>query len=361
MTKKELRTMYDKMSLSEERMTELEKRLDDCFEHEPENISDFDETELMQFSQEYKPAPQRRNPLKIVVTSAAAAAVVAVGVTAALKTGIIPTGTPVSEFTPDVQTEETAEPTQEAVKHGITSADLPEYPNKGILDDGFYKLDSETFDETVVNDIKGLSLQKSVLVAAMTVTDCDYEWGSGDTVYTVTIDTAYYSQMGIDPVGRSIKILMPGRISYQYEGCPLYTKGDRFFAALCNGERFYEVSAAQTIADIITIDGVDYAAAHSKNLPVIYNHAGEEVLTYDRTVTKNPAKYYGVYAISEYGQYYAGLAEHDDNPVVTSDDKVDVSMLSFYMDAEALTEDIRAEFLRKLVYPGLRPRLGLQL
>ena len=30
MTKKELRTMYDKMSLSEERMTELEKRLDDC-------------------------------------------------------------------------------------------------------------------------------------------------------------------------------------------------------------------------------------------------------------------------------------------------------------------------------------------
>lgn len=99
MTKKELRTMYDKMSLSEERMTELEKRLDDCFEHEPENISDFEETELMQFSQEYKPAPQRRNPLKIVVTSAAAAAVVAVGVTAAFKTGIIPTGTPVSEFT----------------------------------------------------------------------------------------------------------------------------------------------------------------------------------------------------------------------------------------------------------------------
>ena len=175
MTKKELRTMYDKMSLSEERMTELEKRLDDCFEHEPENISDFEETELMQFSQEYKPAPQRRNPLKIVVTSAAAAAVVAVGVTAAFKTGIIPTGTPVSEFTPDVQTEETAEPTQEAVKHGITSADLPEYPNKGILDDGFYKLDSETFDETAVNDIKGLSLQKSVLAAAMTVTDCDYE------------------------------------------------------------------------------------------------------------------------------------------------------------------------------------------
>lgn len=71
MTKKELRTMYDKMSLSEERMTELEKRLDDCFEHEPENIGDFEETELMQFSQEYKPAPQRRNPLKIVVTSAA--------------------------------------------------------------------------------------------------------------------------------------------------------------------------------------------------------------------------------------------------------------------------------------------------
>ena len=59
MTKKELRTMYDKMSLSEERMTELEKRLDDCFEHEPENISDFEETELMQFSQ--KPAENRGN------------------------------------------------------------------------------------------------------------------------------------------------------------------------------------------------------------------------------------------------------------------------------------------------------------
>ena len=344
MTKKELRTMYDKMSLSEERLTELEKRLDDCFDREPENIGDFEETELMQFSQEYKPSPQRRSPLKIVVTSAAAVAVVAVGVTAAFKTGIIPTGTPVSEFTPNVQTEETAEPTQEAVKHGITSADLPEYPNKGILDSGALTLDSELFDETCVNDIVGANLQDTVLAAALTVTDCDYEWGSGDTVYTVTINTAYYSQMGIDPVGRSIKILMPGRISYQYEGCPLYTKGDRFFAALRNGERFYEVSAAQTIADIITIDGVDYAAAHSKNLPVIYNHAGEDVLIYDRTVTKNPAKYYGIYAIDEYGQYYAGLAEHADNAVETSDDKVDVSMLSFYSDAETLKEIFEPNF-----------------
>lgn len=61
-------------------------------------------------------------------------------------------------------------------------------------------------------------------------------------------------------------------------------------------------------------------------------------------MTKNPAKYYGIYAIDEFGQYYAGLAEHDDNPVVTSDDKVDVSMLSFYMDAEALTEIFEPNF-----------------
>lgn len=344
MTEKELKTMYDKMSLSEERLSELEKRLDGCFDHVPEDLRDEGVDELLHFDAEYKPAPRRRSPLKIALTSAAAAVVVAGGVTAAFKTGLIQTGASVTDSTPDTRTEETSEPPQDSEKHGITSADLPEYPNKGILDDGFYKLDGETFDETAANDIQNQSLQKSVLVAAMTVTDCDYEWGSGDTVYTVTIDTAYYSRMGIDPVGLSIKLLMPGRISYQYVGCPLYAKGDRFLAALRNGERFYEVSAAQTIADIITIDGVDYAAAHSRNLPVMSNLAGEDVLTYDRTVTQNPAKYYGIYALDEFGQYYAGLAEHADDPVVSSDDKVDVSMLSFYSDAEVLTEIFEPNF-----------------
>ncbi|MFR0870114.1 MAG: hypothetical protein ACLSG5_01320 [Oscillospiraceae bacterium] len=122
MTKKELRTMYDKMSLSEERMTELEKRLDDCFEHEPENIGDFEETELMQFSQEYKPAPQRRNPLKIVVP-ARLPRLWSPWSYGGVQNRDNSYRTPVSEFT-RTWTEETAEPTQEAVKHGITSADL---------------------------------------------------------------------------------------------------------------------------------------------------------------------------------------------------------------------------------------------
>ena len=85
MTEKDIRAMYDKMSLSEERLSELEKRLDGCFDREPENIHDFDDDGLMQFDQEYKPAPRRRSPL-IAAVSAAAVVLVAGGVTAAFRT-----------------------------------------------------------------------------------------------------------------------------------------------------------------------------------------------------------------------------------------------------------------------------------
>lgn len=354
MTEKELKTMYDKMALSEERLSELEKRLDDCFDHAPEGFQDLDGDELLHFDSEYKPAPRRRSPLKIALTSAAAAVVVAGGLTAAFMTGLIPVGTSSPESSAASETSEpaiiaTAE-TQEntdpapVVKHGITSADLPEYPNQGILDTDRLKLDPTTYDETAANDIRSLNLKKTVLIAEMTVTDCDYEWGSGDTVYTVTVDEVYYINMGIHPKGTTIKLLMPGRLDYQYEGCPLYAEGDRFFAALCNGERFYEVSAAQTIADIITINGKDYAAAHSKYLPVMTSFAGENVLTYDRTVTQNPALYYGLYDLEKYGEYYAGIAEHSESSGETTGESFDISRLSFYADAEVLTEIFEPNF-----------------
>lgn len=338
MTEKELKTTYDRMSLSGERLSELEKRLDECFEREPENIPDFDEEELLHFDAEYKPSPRRRSPLKIALTSAAAVAVAAAGVTAAFRTGLIPTGTAVPEETQEAYTTESPEPKPDVTKRGITSADLPEYPNPGALDveDNNIRIDSTTFDETCAEDIRNQNISQTVLIAEMTVTACDYEWGSGDTVYTVTVDQAYYTTMGVDPNGMSIKLLMPGRQRYQYEGCPLYAEGDRFFAALKNGGRFYEVAAAQTIADIITINDKDYAAVHSKNLPVMSSFSGEKVLTYPRTVTANPAKYYGLYYLAEFGEYYAGIAENAENPESTPSGTVDVSFLSFYSDADTL-------------------------
>ena len=351
MTEKELKSMYDKMSLSEERLSELEKRLDDCFDHAPERFQDADGDELLHFDAEYKPSPRRRSPLKIALTSAAAVVVVAGGITAAFKTGLIPTGMTVpesssaddSEVTATAETAEITNP-DPVVKHGITSADLPEYSSKGILDSDLIQLDSETFDETAANDIQSLSLLKSVLIAEMTVTDCDYEWDSGDTVYTVTVDKAYYVQMGINPEGTSIKLLMPGGINYQYEGCPLYTKGDRIFAALRSGERFYEVSAAQTIADIITINGMEYAAAHSKELPETENLAGEDVLTYDRTVTRNPAKYYGIYSLNEFVQYYLDIAVNSERPEYTPEGSFNTADLTFSTDSEALANILEPNF-----------------
>lgn len=341
MTERDLKTMYDKMSLSEERLSELEKRLENCFENEPQDFRDFDGDELMQFDREYKPEPRRRRPFITAIVSTAAAAVIVTGAAVAFRTGLIPTG----DTIPDTSSDDPVITVPVPEKHGITSQDLPEYPHMGLLDSEFLKLDSEAYDDTCSANVLNRSISESVLIAEMTFTECNYEWGSGDTVYTVTVDKSYFNLMGIQAEGLSLQLLMPGRLGYQYAGCPLYTNGDRILAALRTGENFYELSAAHTLADIITVNGKDYAAAHSRNLPVLKNYAAEDVLTYPRTVTDNPAKYYGLYNAVEFGEYYAGLAENSEKPQTAQEGDIDVTFLSFYADKQALTTIFEQNFM----------------
>ncbi len=350
MTEKDIRAMYDKMSLSEERLSELEKRLDGCFDREPENIHDFDDDGLMQFDQEYKPAPRRRSPL-IAAVSAAAVVLVAGGVTAAFRTGLIPTGTPVSEPSSVDSTAETEEPVPDELKHGITSEDLPEYEFRGLLDSDSLELDGSSFDKSCENDIRDSNITKSVLLAEMTVNEGDYEWKTGYSLYTVTIDKVYYSMMGISAEDTELKLVIPGGRNAQNEGCPLYVAGDRIIAALRSGEQYYE-PVLLTLADIVTVNGRDIAAVHSKTLPVMSSLAGEKVLTYDRSVTANPALYYGLYDLLEYGEYYSGIAENTDRPEYTPEGSFNTADLTFSTDPEALTNILEPNFFGRWLNNG---------
>lgn len=90
MTEKDLKSMYDKISLSETRMTELEKKLPEMFA-EAENKSENGDELLMHFDGEYK--PMKRSRRGVVIGSCTAAAVVlaaGLGLYAAYHNGMLP-------------------------------------------------------------------------------------------------------------------------------------------------------------------------------------------------------------------------------------------------------------------------------
>lgn len=302
MTEKDLKAVYDKMSLSEDRISELEKRLDKCFEKAAHTApKDFSDEELMHFDTEYKPAAKRRPIRAIIGSCAAVVAVAAVGLGAytLYKNGmlpIVPKDTPTDAITP-----------AETV---ITADMLPEYPNKGALDAQFNHLDYETsYADVCQDDWNFARISDTQLIAALTITDIY----CGDvTYYTATVDKTYFNLLGYDI--SNCEIEFSADFSYQkwIMDFPPYYIGDRVLVALKttdNGQ--FEISAAYAVADILTVDEMDYTAVRSDVLANldITDYSNGQTITRTTTLTRNPVNYYGIYDVDSLGEYLAGRAE----------------------------------------------------
>lgn len=364
MTERELKAMYENASLPEERMAELEKRFISKVEAMPQDAPLAPVIDEESAHVELKPAPRR--PLSGVIgVCAAAAATVAlvVGITLAYKGGYLGTTSHTSsddsqtsqvsqvsqttqttqsaqtaESAQDVQTDETASPT-------IRQDMLPEYPNKGSRHNINVKLD-DSLAERAAADLESNAIAETEIFGLFTVRDwtefMEVESREAEfTCYTLTVNEIYYSIFSGErevQVGDEFKVYIYGMNSAQYDGCPPLDEGDRIVAALkrADGNKIatYVLSAEYALADVLTIDGVDYAAVRSSVFPAISmpNLAGSAPLERVTTCLTNPARYYRIYDLSSFGTYFY---LYMDGIKAVSERKFDVSA-GFGADAAAM-------------------------
>ena len=259
MTEKDLRTAYDKMSLSEERLSELEKRFAASVKPgNQDSSSEIFADAFMNFDHEYRPEPKKKKPLRTaLISTAAAAAVIAVGVTAAFRTGLIPTG--------QTRPADSVPQTSEVNEGGILNADdLPKYENKDI-NQGEVTLNTDYSDRAELDSRNG-NIYRTQLVAEFTVTNCLGAIDENFSAYEVRVDECFFNLTGLEQQGRSIQFVARGTESNQSEGCPVYSIGDRILAALYCTDGEYRLSAEFALSDIITVDGEDCAAVRSSVL-----------------------------------------------------------------------------------------------
>lgn len=285
MTEKELRTAYDQMSLSEERMSELSRRFAASVKTaSPDKAAEIDPEAFMNFDHEYRSEPKKKKPLRTaIISTAAAAAVVAVGLTAAFKGGLIPVQQPQTESTP----------------HTSNGIALPQYQNKDIIL-GSVSVNND-FSECAELDSNNGNIYRTQLVAEFTVNEVLGAIDDTYTMYEVSVDECFFNLTGLEQLGRTINFVARGTESSQSEGFPVYSTGDRILAALWCTDGEYRTSAEFATADVLTIDGKDYAAVRSSvlaGLP-IEDYSGGEVIEYPTTTNVNPAKYYGLYDVAE--------------------------------------------------------------
>ena len=364
MTERELKAMYENASLPEDRMAELEKRFISKVEAMPQDAPLAPVIDEESAHVELKPAPRR--PLSGVIgVCAAAAAMVAlvVGITFAYKGGYIGTTSHTSgddsqtaqtsqtmESTQTTQTAQTSESVQdvqtdETSSFTIRQDMLPEYPNKGSRHNINVKLD-DSLAERAAADIESNAIAETELFGLFTVVDwteiTEVEGREAEfTCYTMTVNEIYYSSFSGErevQTGDEFKVYLYGMNAAQYDGCPPLDEGDRIAAALRRADAgdpaVYVLSAEYALADVLTIDGVDYAAVRSSVFPAISmpNIAGSAPLERVTTCLTNPARYYRVYDLSSFGTYFW---LYMDGIKAVSERKFDVSA-GFGADAAAM-------------------------
>lgn len=328
MTEKELRTVYDKMSLSEERLSELEKQFAASVKPgNSDSSSEISADAFLNFDHEYRPEPKKKSPLRTaLISTAAAAAVIAVGVTAAFKGGLIP-------VQPDDSTAQTSEASADRL---LSADDLPRYENKDI-NRGQVTLNTDYSDRAQLDSLNG-NIYRTQLVAEFTVTTCLGAVDDNFSAYEIRVDECFFNLTGIEQQGRSIQFVVRGTESDQSEGCPVYSSGDRILAALYCTDGQYRLSAEFALSDIITVDGKDCAAVRSSvlaGLP-IEDYSGGEVMEYPTTTNVNPAKYYGFYDPQALAEYLVEKAEYAQKIKQPLQGAFDMSELDFRTDKEAM-------------------------
>lgn len=328
MTEKELRTVYDKMSLSEERLSELEKQFAASVKPgNSDSSSEISADAFLNFDHEYRPEPKKKSPLRTaLISTAAAAAVIAVGVTAAFKGGLIP-------VQPDDSTAQTSEASADRL---LSADDLPRYENKDI-NRGQVTLNTDYSDRAQLDSLNG-NIYRTQLVAEFTVTTCLGAVDDNFSAYEIRVDECFFNLTGIEQQGRSIQFVVRGTESNQSEGCPVYSSGDRILAALYCTDGQYRLSAEFALSDIITVDGKDCAAVRSSvlaGLPM-EDYSGGEVVEYPTTTNVNPAKYYGFYDPQALAEYLVEKAEYAQKIKQPLQGTFDMSELDFRTDKEAM-------------------------
>lgn len=363
MTERELKAMYENASLPADRLEELEKRFISQVEAMPQdaplNVVVDEESEHI----ELKPAPRR--PLSTIFGACGAvAAMVALvtGVSLAYKNGILGTtsSTPDSSVTSQttldrpvqtvqtVQTEDESETEDHAETNvKITQDMLPEYPNKGSRHSINVKLD-ESFAERALSDHESGAVADTEVLALFTVKDCTEATGvegrdAEFTCYTMTTQTVYYAGFGLDvKQGDEFKVFLYGTSTAQYDGCPPLDAGDRVIAAIKPSDKGYPapyvLSAEYALADVLTIDGHDYAAVRSSEFPklTITDFAENAPLERVTTCLTNPARYYSVYDCSDFGAYFYLYMNDVKTALSDPADEFNISMLGFGTDSAGM-------------------------
>lgn len=368
MTERELKAMYENASLPEERMAELEKRFISMVNALPQDAHVIPVLDEESVHVELKPERRSPRPLSAVFgVCGAAAAMVAlvVGVTLAYKGGYIGTAhtsdesgasqdsqssqtsqtSQVSQDSQDSQSSQTNE-TENALK--ITQDMLPEYPDKGSRHSVSVTLDSSLADHAR-SDIDSGAAADTELFALFTITGFTEVTGeevmdSDYTCYTMEVETVYYAALGHEAQpGDEFRVYLYGTSGAQYDGCPPFGAGDRVAAAIKQSEKgspaVYVLAAEYAIADVLTIDGRDYAAVRSSEFPPIQNAdlAADAPLERVTTCLTNPARYFHIYDCSDFGTFFFLYIDEVKNTAGKMDDMFNISMLGFGTDSAAMS------------------------
>ncbi len=341
MTEKDIRKMYENVSLSEEKLAELEKKLLKRFENKDGALDD-DLIRLSQIGE--KPRKNSRRKYIISACSAAAAVVIMASViTLAYNSGMFVKIGTVSDDTSQQTSVSTPDTNTSLLNPNdfiITKELLPEYPNKGVYDvaGGANRVDETAFYDKCADDLANKTIGSTVIIAELTIDTCTADAENDVTVYDATIGRTYYSTLGINTEGRSIKLTLDGCDGGTiYSGCPPYYEGDRIIAALRYTKTGYTLSAAYTLADIITVNGTDFAAVRSSQLSNLFikNYANGDTIEYTTTMILNPVTYYAVYEMNEYGSYLTSKKESTETEVKL-EGSFDPAALDFRHDSNAM-------------------------
>lgn len=341
MTEKDIRKMYENVSLSEEKLAELEKKLLKRFENKDGALDD-DLIRLSQIGE--KPRKNSRRKYIISACSAAAAVVIMASViTLAYNSGMFGKIGTVSDDTSQQTSVSTPDTNTSLLNPNdfiITKELLPEYPNKGVYDvaGGANRVDETAFYDKCADDLANKTIGSTVIIAELTIDTCTADTENNVTVYDATIGWTYYNLLGINTEGRRIKLTLDGcNGGTILSGCPPYYEGDRIIAALRYDKTGYALSAAYTLADIVTINGTDFAAVRSSQLSNLFikNYAKGDTIEYATTMTLNPVTYYAVYELNEYGNYLASKTESTETEVKL-DGSFDPAAIDFRHDSNAM-------------------------
>lgn len=340
MTERELRNMYENVSLSEEKLDELEKKLMKRFDSKDGVLND----EFIRLSRVgEKPKAGSRRKFIISACSAAAAVVIVGAVILAYNSGMfrkIETVSGDNSGQTSVSTPDTSTVELLPSDFIITKELLPEYPNKGAYDmpGGAGRVNKTAFYDKCADDLADKTIGSTVIIAELTIDTCTADSENDITVYDATIGRTYYNLLGINTEGRRIKLTLDGCDSGTiFSGCPPYYEGDRIIAALRYDKTGYTLSAAYTLADIVTINGTDFAAIRSSQLSNLFikNYAKGDTIEYATTMTLNPVTYYAVYEVNEYGNYLASKTESTETEVEL-EGSFDPAAIDFRHDSNAM-------------------------